>query len=106
MLDSASQMQCMGLFPMKTATLPSLRVDPELRQAAESVLNEGESLSSFMEESLRASITRRQLQREFIARGLAACEEARRTGVYFSSDQVLTELEEMLRDAETKEDKR
>jgi hypothetical protein len=34
---------------MKTASHPSLRIDPDLRQAAESVLNEGESLSSLME---------------------------------------------------------
>jgi predicted transcriptional regulator len=88
---------------MKTATLPSLRVDPELRQAAESVLNEGESLSSFMEESLRASVARRQMQQEFIARGLASRDEAQRTGVYFSSEEVLAELEQMLREAEAKE---
>jgi predicted transcriptional regulator len=88
---------------MKTASLPSLRVDPELRQAAESVLNDGESLSSFMEESLRASITRRQMQREFVARGLASREEAQRTGVYFSSEKVLADLEQMLRQVEAKE---
>ena len=29
---------------MKTATIPSLRVDPELRSAAEDVLVEGEAL--------------------------------------------------------------
>ncbi|GLQ98007.1 YlcI/YnfO family protein [Dyella mobilis] len=91
---------------MKNATLPSLRVDPELRQAAESVLNEGESLSSFMEESLRASITRRQMHREFIARGLASYEDAKKTGVYFSSERVLADLEEMLRQVEAKEGNR
>ena len=31
--------------PMKTATLPPLRVDPALREAVESVLQEGESPS-------------------------------------------------------------
>ena len=67
---------------MKTATIPSLRVDPQLRQAAEDVLREGETLSSFVEESVRTSITRRKLQAEFIARGLAVRDEARRTGVY------------------------
>ena len=56
---------------MKTATIPSLRVDPELRQAAESVLEKGETLSSFVEQSLRTSIEHRRMQREFIARGLA-----------------------------------
>jgi predicted transcriptional regulator len=88
---------------MKTASIPSLRVDPELRRAAESVLKEGESLSAVMEEALRANVTRRQMQREFIARGLASHDEAQRTGVYFSSDEVLAELEDMLREAEAKE---
>ncbi|RUL72927.1 YlcI/YnfO family protein [Dyella choica] len=88
---------------MKTATIPSLRVDPALREAAESVLHEGESLSSFMEESLQANISRRRMQREFIARGLASYEEAQRTGGYFSSDHVQAELEDMLREAQAKE---
>jgi len=45
---------------MKTSTFPSLRVDPELRQAAEDVLKEGESLSSFVEQSIRDSIQRQR----------------------------------------------
>ena len=81
---------------MKTATIPSLRVDPELRHAAESVLQKGESLSSFVEQSLRANITRRQLQQEFIARGLTARDKARRTGEYFMAEDVLDELDSML----------
>ena len=87
---------------MKTATIPSLRVDPELRHAAESVLQKGESLSSFVEQSLRANIKRRQLQQEFIARGLAARDEARRTGEYFPAEDILGELDSMLSAAETK----
>jgi predicted transcriptional regulator len=81
---------------MKTASLPSLRVDPELRQAAENVLNDGESLSSLMESSLRSSVIRRQLQRDFVARGLASRDEARRTGEYYAADEVHAELEAML----------
>ncbi len=85
---------------MKTSTIPSLRVEPELRQAAEKVLREGETLSSFMEESLRAGIQHRKAQQEFIARGLAAGEEARRTGEYFSAEDVFGELNDMLTQAE------
>ena len=81
---------------MKTATIPSLRVDPELRAAAESVLKEGETLSAFVENSLRAQINYRQTQAEFIARGLASLAEAERTGVYYSSEEVLGELKSML----------
>jgi predicted transcriptional regulator len=81
---------------MKTATFPSLRVDPELRDAAEAVLQEGESLSSFLEQSIRESIERRQAQREFIARGLRSRDEARRTGKYVKSDAVIGRLEKRL----------
>jgi predicted transcriptional regulator len=81
---------------MKTATIPSLRVDPDLRQAAEEVLQEGESLSSFVEQSIRESVERRQARREFIARGLASRNEARETGAYVGSDVVIRRLEKML----------
>ena len=85
---------------MKTATIPSLRVDPELRRAAEQVLHKDETLSSFVEQSLRANIERRQLQTEFIKRGLASRDEARRTGEYFAAETVMLELDEMLAKAE------
>lgn len=78
---------------MKTATLPSLRVEPELRQAAEAVLAEGESLSSFMEKTLRDEVNRRRAQSEFIARGLAARDDAKRTGVYYSKEESLAALD-------------
>lgn len=87
---------------MKTATIPSLRVDPELRHAAESVLRDGETLSGFVEQSLRANIERRRFQQEFIARGLASREESRLTGEYFPAEDVQHELEVMLAQAEAK----
>ncbi len=83
---------------MKSATLPSLRVDPELRAAAESVLEEGETLSAFVESSVRAQIHFRRTQDEFIARGLASRDEAKRTGVYHSAEEVHAELRQMLAD--------
>ena len=87
---------------MKTASMPPLRVDPALRSAAESVLHEGESLSSFMEQSLRAHIQHRQTQQAFHARGLAARDDAARTGEYFAAEDVLRELDDMLSAAEAK----
>jgi predicted transcriptional regulator len=91
-----------GIFPMKTASIPSLRVAPGLRKAAEGVLQEGETISSFVEQSLRANIERRQMQQEFIARGLAARAEARETGEYYSADEVLQELDDLLDRAKKK----
>lgn len=87
---------------MKTATIPSLRVAPELRQAAESVLQEGETLSGFVEQSIRAQIERRRFQQEFIARGLASLAETKQTGVYYSSEFVLDELDQIIAEAEAK----
>ena len=81
---------------MKTATLPSLRVEPELRQAAESVLEKGEHLSALMEKSLRGEVNRRRNQAEFIARGLASRDEAERTGVYYTVDESLARLDAVL----------
>ena len=81
---------------MKTASMPSLRVDPELRHDAESVLREGETLSSFMEQALRASILSRRAQKEFIARGLASRDESKRTCEYYAAEDVVTEMEDGL----------
>ena len=81
---------------MKTATIPALRVEPKLREAAESVLALNETLSSFVEESLRANIEKRILQQAFIARGLASRDEAKRTGEYYSAESVLAELDDIL----------
>ena len=81
---------------MKTATIPSLRVTPELRAAAESVLRDGESLSSLVEDALRQQVERRRTQQAFIARGLAARDEARSTGDYASKDEVLASLDTIL----------
>lgn len=84
---------------MKTATIPSLRVEPELRDAAEKVLQEGETLSSFVEASIRESIARRQMQTEFLARGLASRDRARETGRYTQADDVVARLDRMLAEA-------
>lgn len=87
---------------MKTATIPSLRVDPELRQSAESVLREGESLSNFVEQAIRATIAHRQAEHEFLARGMAARERARRAGDHVDAAAVVSRLEGMLTRARTK----
>lgn len=80
---------------MKTATIPPLRVTQSLRDDAESVLHEGETLSNFIEESLKANIARRRVQDEFIARGLASRDDARRTNDYVDAETVLGELRTM-----------
>ena len=77
---------------MKTATIPSLRVDPELRQAAEALLKEGETLSGFVEEAVRRNVEYRRNQQAFIERGLAARQAARESGEYVAASAVLDKL--------------
>ena len=77
---------------MKTAAIPAVRVPPELRQAAEDVLQAGETLSGFVEEAVRRNVEFRQAQRAFIERGLASAAEARKSGKYVSSSAMLGKL--------------
>lgn len=77
---------------MKTATLPSLRVEPALRTQAEQVLRAGESLSAFVEAAVRASVHQRLAQDEFVARGLASLASAGDRNDYVSADECMRRL--------------
>lgn len=79
---------------MKTATFPSVRVDPQLREAAERILREGETLTSLLETAVRETIQRRQVQDEFVARGLRARDSARESGIYHAAGAVHAELQQ------------
>jgi len=80
----------------KTSTIPPLRVNESVRTAAEAALMEGETLSGFVLEAIQLNVQRRAMQQEFVARGLAARDEARRTGKYISADAVLAGLDKTL----------
>jgi predicted transcriptional regulator len=84
---------------MKSSTIPSVRVEPELRDQLERVLQEGESLSAFVEASVRDTVQRRLAQAEFVARGLVSIESAKRSGRYVSATAVLTKLQARLEKA-------
>lgn len=81
---------------MKNATFPSLRVDPALRKEAESVLRDGETLTSLIETAVRETIHRRQAQADFLARGLHSREESARSGAYYGATSVQDELQKRL----------
>ena len=76
---------------MNSATFVLLRVDPDLREAAESVLREGETLTSLIETAMRETIDRRH-KAEFLARGLSLSEMAKHEGVFHSASEVHAEL--------------
>jgi len=77
---------------MKTASLPAVRIAPELRERAQSQLRTDETLSAFVEEAVRLNVLRREADREFLERGMASLALARETGVYHSAAKVLGEL--------------
>lgn len=87
---------------MKTATMPALRVEPALRQAAEDILRPGETLSAFVEDSLRRNVTFRRTQQEFIARGMVSRDAAKQSGEYVSAQEVLGKLSAKLEIARSK----
>ena len=84
---------------MKTAAIPAVRVPPELRQAAEDLLQAGETLSGFVEEAVRRNVEFRQAQKAFIERGLASAEAARKSGKYVTSSALLGKLSRRLEKA-------
>lgn len=87
---------------MKTSSIPAVRVEPELREQLERVLQEGETLSSFVETSVRETVRRRVEQAEFVARGIASLDAAKRTGRFVGADTVFSKLQTRLDQARRK----
>lgn len=81
---------------MKSSTIPSVRVEPALRAEVEALLSEGETVSEFVESSVRAAVLRRRNQAEFNARGVRSLENARGTGQYVDADAVVQRLQNKL----------
>jgi hypothetical protein len=78
---------------MKSAVIPQIRVEPELRAELESVLRHGETLTDFVEATVRSAIAFRRVQTAFHARAQAASEAYHRTGVSVSVETVLERLQ-------------
>ena len=81
---------------MKTATIPPIRVAPEFRAEVECVLEQGESLSEFVENAVRQSVLKRQHQAEFVRRGIESIDETKRTGAGVAAETVVAKLEAKL----------
>jgi hypothetical protein len=75
---------------------PQIRVDPGLRAELEAVLKQGETLTDFVEATVRNAIAFRRVQTAFHARAQGASEEYHRTGVSVPVDTVLQRLQSRL----------
>lgn len=94
--------QAAASVPTKEAWLPSVRVEKQLREQLEDVITGSETMGSFIEASVRAEILDRQARQAFLDRGLRSKEDAERTGVYYSGDYVLGQLDGILATAKAK----
>ena len=92
----ASVTQTQYNTPMKSAVIPQIRVEPELRAELESVLKKGETLTGFVEATVRSAIAFRRVQTAFHERAQAASEEYHRSGVAAPVEAVLDRLQAKL----------
>jgi hypothetical protein len=81
---------------MKTATLPPIRVAPDFRLELEGVLEQGETLSQFVENAVRTTVAKRKNQAEFIRRGVVAIDATQRDGSGIPAQRVIAKLEAKL----------
>ncbi len=88
---------------MKTAAIPSVRVDPELREQVERVLGEAESMSQFVEAAVRSAVRHRLEQAEFVKRGLRSITKSRKSGEYLEADEVMKRLRKKLASAKLRQ---
>lgn len=81
---------------MKSAVIPQIRVEPELRAELKAVLKQGETLTDFVEATVRNAIAFRRVQTAFHDRAQAASQEYHRTGVSLPVEVVLERLQSKL----------
>lgn len=81
---------------MKTATIPPVRIEPSFRQDIENALAAGESLAALVETAVRNEVTRRQVQSEFVRRGMLAIERTAVAGDGVPAEAVIARLRSKL----------
>jgi hypothetical protein len=80
---------------MRTATFPAVRTTPEDRALVESVLRPGETLSTFIEETVLQKAQWRKEDEAFYARAMEASKRIREGGKTYSHDEVMKMLRDM-----------
>jgi hypothetical protein len=81
---------------MKTAVIPQVRVEAELRAGLDAVLRPGETLTDFVEVAVRNAVEYRQVQTDFASRCAASLADYERTGRSIPAAQVIGKLESRL----------
>jgi hypothetical protein len=81
---------------MKSAAIPQIRVEPELRAELEAVLRPGETITAFVEEAVRKAVAYSRMQAEFHARAEIASKAYHETGDVIPVAEVLDGLQAKL----------
>ncbi len=87
---------------MRTATLPAVRVSPDTRALIESVLKEGESLSTFIEETVKKHAAWRKEDEAFHARAALASKRLAEGGKFFTAEESIARLRAQVQRAHDK----
>ena len=82
--------------PMKSAVIPQIRVEPALRADLDAVLLPGETLTDFVEATVRNAIAFRRIQTAFHARAQEASADYHRAGQSVPVEDVLQRLQAKL----------
>ena len=69
---------------------------PDFRLELEGVVEQGESLSQFVENAVRTTVAKRKNQAEFMRRGIAAIEATKLAGGGIPAEVVVVRLEAKL----------
>ena len=88
---------------MRTATFPAVRTSPENRALVESVLRPGETLSTFIEESLQERARWRKEDQAFYARAMEAAKRIREGGKTYTLDETISSLRTQIQRAREKQ---
>lgn len=74
-----------------------LSIRPEVLESIRNVLKPGETPVEFVDKALSIALRARQVRGKFIDRALTSRANARLTGSYVTADDVLKDLEDLLR---------
>lgn len=81
---------------MKTATLPAVRITPELKHELQAVLGDAETVSAFVEQAVRGAVNFRRTQMEFLARGEQAWHQYQQLGQSRPADAVFDDIQQRI----------
>lgn len=79
--------------PMKSTTIPPVRVEPKFREELEQSLEDGESIAALVEKAVRTDVARRRDHAEFVRRGMESIARSEAAGDWVPADEVLAKLD-------------